>query len=188
MTERDLKILQFISDTRYCTHKQIKDALFSNVSDRVCYRRLDYLADSKLIKRSYYHIDKKNIYIYYLDKKPKKRILKHDLLITQFYVELLKCGFDVIEFDKNPSIQGIVPDAIAKFRTNNNSVKSTFLEIQLSGHDCINKYYGIKNKTEEDLPSTLYIVTNSELNIPKSRKLSIVADDTNFKKLKFYFS
>ena len=70
MQERDIKILEFMTQVRYSTNENIQDVFFQGLNHNVCYRRLNYLIDCKLIKRKYYHVDNKNIYVYYLDKKP----------------------------------------------------------------------------------------------------------------------
>ena len=89
MQERDIKILEFMTQVRYCTNENIQDVFFQGLNHNVCYRRLNYLIDCKLIKRAYYRYMNKNIYVYYLDKKPSKRNIEHDLLITEFYIQLI---------------------------------------------------------------------------------------------------
>ena len=191
MIERDLKILQFITTVRVCTTEQVKKVLFKDVSKRICYRRLTSLVDSKLLKRSYYHINNKNVYVYYTDKKPSKRNLKHDLLITELYVRLMQNEYEVISFEKTPKIVDIVPDVIVSFK-NNKVRKSIFVEIQLSQHDCIKKYFNIKrkiiNKTKmKHIPDTLYIVTdNNDLQVQKLKDLNIIIDNINFDKLNIF--
>lgn len=189
MEDRDVKVLKFLTDMRIATNENIQEAFFKGLNPCVCYRRLSYLVECKWVKRSYYNIDgKKNIYIYYLDKKPSKKILEHDLLITKFVVNLICEGYEILEFEKTPIIGGIKPDAMIKFRTSNDKVKYIFLEIQLSDHNCISKYYNIKSKIKTDIPNILYIVTNKDIKDTKLRDLKVVIDDLNFSKVKFYFS
>ena len=187
MQERDMRILKFISDVRVCTNDDIQQVFFKGLNMNVCYRRLNHLIDCKLIKRAYYNVDKnKNIYVYYLDRKPSVRTLKHDLLITKFLVNLYSLGYEVLEFEKSPVISNIIPDAIIKFKVNG-KVKHIFLEVQMSPHDCVSKYFNIKSKMK-NVPGTLYIVTNQEIKYTKLRDLKVVIDGLNFKKVKFYFS
>lgn len=194
MQERDMKILKFISDVRVCTNEDIQQAFFKGLSINMCYRRLNYLIDCKLVKRSYFNMGKnKNIYIYYLDKKPSVKILNHDLLITKFLVNLINEGYEILEFEKSPHIgetisDCIIPDAIIKFKSSNDKIKHIFLEIQISPNDCVKKYYNIKSKVKDDIPNTLYIVTNQDIKNTKLRDLKVVIDDLNFSKVKFYFS
>ncbi|MDU6996024.1 MAG: hypothetical protein E6356_14275 [Terrisporobacter othiniensis] len=189
MQERDMKILKFISDVRVCTNEDIQQVFFKGLSVNMCYRRLNHLIECKLIKRSYYNIDKnKNVYVYYLDKKPSIKILKHELLITKFLVNLINQGYEILEFEKSPNIADIIPDAMIKFKSSNDKIKHIFLEVQISDNNCIKKYYNIKSKVKHEIPNTLYIVTNQQLKDTKLRDLKVVIDDLNFNKVKFYFS
>lgn len=189
MNTRDLKILEFLTEVRIATTKQIQNIFFKGLHHSISYRRLQYLVDNKLVKRSYFHVNNKNVYVYYLDKKPSKRNIEHDLLITEFYIQLINCGFNILEFERTPIIANIVPDAIIKFsRPNHQEKKEIFLEVQLSPHNCTKKYFNIKSKVEKDIPNTLYIITNQQMKYTDLRDLKVVIDTPDFKKLGFYFS
>lgn len=186
ITERDMRVLELLTQLRYMTTKQLKDTIFKDVSYSVCYRRLNYLSSNKLIYRKYYNLGKNtNSHIYYLDKAPLKRNISHELLISQFVIELIKQGHKILEIDKTPIYKGIKPDLIARIRTKNNKDRVIFLEVQLSKHDCISKYF---NLYEGDTPAILYIVTNNKIESKQIRNLRIVIDTLDFKKLQFYFS
>lgn len=189
ITERDMKILELLTQLRFMSTNQIKDIIFSNVSPSVCYRRLDHLIKCKMINRKYYNLDKKsNAYVYYLDKPPRKKNLKHELLVSQFVTELFKQGHEIIEVGKAPIFKGIIPDAIIKFKKKNGSIKHLFLEIQLSKHDCIEKYYNINPNNDTDIPNILYVITDKPQENHQIRNLRIVIDDLDMHKLQFYFS
>ena len=183
MQERDIKILEFMTQVRYCTNENIQDIFFQGLNHNVCYRRLNYLIDCKLIKRKYYHVDNKNIYVYYLDKKPSKRLLQHELLVTQFLVSLIKQGYELLSFEKTPKVADIIPDGIVSFKSGD-KVRQLFLEVQLSSGDCIKKYRNIKRKVDYELPSTLYIITDKEIKYTPLREINILTDDLNMSKLK----
>ena len=183
MQERDIKILEFMTQVRYCTNENIQDVFFQGLNHNVCYRRLNYLIDCKLIKRKYYHVDNKNIYVYYLDKKPSKRLLQHELLVTQFLVSLIKQGYELLSFEKTPKIADIIPDGTISFKSGD-KVRQLFLEVQLSSGDCIRKYRNIKRKVNYELPSTLYIITDKEIKYTPLREINILTDDLNMSKLK----
>ena len=183
MQERDIKILQFISQVRYCTNENIQQVFFQGLNHNICYRRLNYLIDCKLIKRAYYRYMNKNIYVYYLDKKPSKRLLQHELLVTQFLVSLIKQGYELLSFEKTPKIADIIPDGVVSFKSGN-KVRQLFLEVQLSSGDCIKKYRNIKRKVDYKLPSTLYIITDKEIKYTPLREINILIDDLNMSKLK----
>ena len=186
LTERDMRVLELLTQLRYMTTKQLKDTIFKDVSYSVCYRRLAYLSGNKLINKKYYNIDKNtNSYVYYLDRPPSKKNIAHELLVSQFVVELTKQGHDILEIEKTPIYKGIKPDMIVRIRTKTGKERVIFLEAQLSKHDCVSKYY---NLYEGDTPAILYIVTNNKIEPKQIRNLRIVIDTLDFKKLSFYFS
>ena len=186
VTERDMRVLEIMTQLRYMTTKQLKDTIFKDVSYSVCYRRLNYLSSNKLINRKYYNIDKNtNSHVYYLDKPPKKSIIKHELLISQFIVELTKLELDILEVGKGQIYRGIKPDLIVRIRTKAGKDRVIFLEAQLSKHDCITKYF---NLYRGDTPAILYVVTDNRIEPPQIRGMRVIIDDLNFKKLQFYFS
>lgn len=183
MQERDMKILEFMTQVRYSTNENIQDVFFQGLNHNVCYRRLNYLIDCKLIKRKYYRYMNKNIYVYYLDKKPSKRLLQHELLVTQFLVSLIKQGYELLSFEKTPRVADIIPDGTISFKSGD-KVRQLFLEVQLSSNDCIKKYRNIKRKVNYELPSTLYIITDKEIKYTPLREINILIDDLNMSKLK----
>ena len=186
VTERDMRVLELLTQLRYMTTKQLKDTIFKDVSYSVCYRRLSYLSNNKLINKKYYNIDKNtNSHIYYLDKPPLRRNITHELLISQFVVELTKLGLDILEVGKGQIYRGIRPDLIVRIRTKAGKERMIFLEVQLSKHDCVSKYF---NLYREDTPAILYIVTNNRIEPLQIRGMRVIIDDLNFKKLQFYFS
>ena len=176
MQERDIKILEFMTQVRYCTNENIQDLFFQGLNHNVCYRRLNYLIDCKLIKRKYYHIDNKTMYVYYLDKKTSKSLLQKELLVTQFLVSLIKQGYELLSFEKTPKVADIIPDGVISFKSGD-KVRQLFLEVQLSSGDCILKYSNIKNKVSYDIPSTLYIITNQQMKYTPPTGSDILLDD-----------
>ena len=189
MTDRDFRILEFLTTVRYATTKQIQEMIFPNLNPSVCYKRLNYLIDNKLLLRRYYNLAKNtNSYIYYLDKAPKKSIIKHELLVTEFIVKLVKLGHELLEVDKTPIYKGFIPDAIIKFKKADGSIRHLFLEIQLSRYSIYEKYYNINPTGRADIPNILYVVTDKPQKEHLIRNLRIVIDDLEMHKLSFYFS
>ena len=188
MTERDLKVLQFLTSTRIASTRQIQDSFFPGLNPSISYDRLKYLADNKFLKRNFYRIEpNRNSYVYYLDKKPSKKTLRHELLITQFYVELKKLNFEILSFEKNIIYKGFRPDAIVEFKTDKEQVKKVFLEVQLSKHSVYEKYYNINPNAAADVPGYLWVVTDQEQQQHQIRNLRIIVDDLKMTKLKNYF-
>ena len=184
MTNRELLILDYLSKVRISTTKQIQDIFFQGLHHSVSYRVLKGLVDSKLIKRKFYRVGEKNYHVYFLDKPPGKKNLKHDLLITEFYTQLIKNGYEIISFEKNPLVAGIISDAEIWFKEKeSDKIHSLFLEVQLSEHDCIKKYYNLSSKVNRDIPAILYIVSDKKINIQKLRDFKIVLDNLEMKKI-----
>lgn len=188
MTDRELLILDYLSNVRASTTKQIQDIFFIGLHHSVSYRVLNGLVDSKLINRKFYRIGNKNTHVYYLDKAPGKRNIDHDLLITEFYTQLIKNGYEIISFEKNPIVAGIIPDAEIWFKEKeSDKIHSLFLEIQLSSHCCQRKYFNLQDKVSRDIPTTLYIVSDKEINIQKLRYFRTVTDNLKMEKIKTTF-
>ena len=189
MTDRDFKILELLTSIRYATTRQIQDIIFPTVNKSICYKRLNYLTSNKLIYRKYFNLGgNSNSYVYYLDRPPSKKNLTHELLVSQFVVELTKQGHDILEIEKTPIYKGIKPDLIVKFRKSDGTIKYLFLEVQLSNHDTIGKYLNINSTGRGDIPNLLYVVTDKPQKPIQIRNLRIVIDTLDFKKLQFYFS
>nr|WP_312216984.1 replication-relaxation family protein [Clostridioides sp.] len=175
ITDRDMQILNFLDKVRLATKEQIHELFFNNVSDKVTYRRLNKLSDEDFIKRSYYNLGKnKNVYVYYLDKKPSKKLIKHDLYITDLIAYLIKLQYEIVEFEKSPVIGRVIPDAYIKIRREGKS-KNLLLEVQLSNNDCLSKYYNFKDEVLENtnwniMPRLLIL---SDLNIKKIELIDI---------------
>ena len=188
MTERDLLVLQFLTSVRAASTRQIQESFFNGLNPSVSYNRLKYLTDNKFVKRKYMHLDpNSNTHIYYLDKCPSKKAIRHELLITQFYVELKKLNFEILSFEKTPIFNGFIPDGIVTFKTDKQQVKKMFLEVQLSKHDCISKYYNINPNAAADVPGYLWVVTDQEQQQHSIRNLRIIIDDLKMTKLRNYF-
>lgn len=186
MTNRDLEILELLTTVRYATTRQLREIIFPNLNPSVCYKRLNCLIDNKLLLRKYYNLAKNtNSYVYYLDKAPAKKSVKHELLVTEFVVQLVQQGHELLEVEKAPIYRGIKPDLVVKMRTKAGKERIIFLEVQLSRHNCIEKYY---NLYSGEIPAILYIVTENKLEQPKIRNMRVVIDTLDFKKLSFYFS
>lgn len=144
MTDRDKAIVQFINEYELCTKEHIKELFFSECHANVCMRRLKKLAEDELINRFKYN---GNVFIYYASKKPSKRLINHDMYITDFVVKMLKQGYEIIEFKKSFMIGNIISDAYIRYKDQDGTTRHLVLEIQLHNkvEDCILKYTDFKN-------------------------------------------
>lgn len=188
MEDRDMKVLEFVSLVRVCTREQVQEMFFKDVHQNVAMRRLKYLADADYIRRDTYNLDKnkrRNAYVYYMDRKPGKKIVKHDLIVTDVIVKFLQEGYEIIEFERSCKIGNIIPDALIKVKKNGR-VKRIILEVQISPNDCLSKYHNfrevvIENTNWQVMP-VLYVVNNQNLN-KKLNDIKVVYDNLNLEKV-----
>lgn len=140
MTERDLELLDFINLVEICRSTHLKELFFKDCSKTVLNRRTAKLAEYGEVKRFRSDLFERE-YVYYNDRKPNPRILRHDLVVTDLVVSLINEGAEILHLDRNVVIGDIISDAFIIIRKEN--IKRAFLiEIQLSGKltDCIDKY------------------------------------------------
>ena len=114
--------------------------------------------------------------------------MRHELLITQFYVELKKLNYEILSFEKTPIYKGFRPDAVVEFKTGKGQVKKVFLEVQLSKHSVYEKYYNINPTYDPNIPRYLWVVTDQPQQEHQIRNLRIIVDTLKMDKLKSYFS
>lgn len=186
MQERDLKILSFLTMCRICTRKQVQELLFPDVHENIPLRRLKKLSDEGYINRKMFNVEgTKNMYVYYLDKQPKKKLITHDLYITDFLVKLIKNKYEILDFKKSPQIGNIIPDAYLKIRKNKR-IKRILLEVQISPNDCLSKYKEIKEiiieNTDWPVMPTLYVINNQGLN-KRLKDIKVIYDNIKIEKV-----
>ena len=149
-------------------------------------RRLKKLNDEGYIKRKMFNVEgTKNMYVYFLDKQPKKKLITHDLYITDFLVKLIKNNYEIVEFKKSPQIGNIIPDAYVKIKKEN-KVKRILLEVQISPNDCLTKYKEIKDiiieNTDWPVMPTLYVINNQGLN-KRLKDIKVIYDNIKIEKV-----
>lgn len=186
MTNRDMEILEFLTMCRICTRKQVQELLFENKHQNVPLRRLKRLADDGYVNRKMFKVENtRSVYVYYLDKKPSKKLVEHDLYITDFLVKLIKNNYEIVEFKKNFSLGNIISDGYINVKKNNRT-KKILLEVQLSPHDCISKYYNFKeviiNNTNWAVMPLLYVINNQGLN-KKLIDMKVIYDNVKIEKV-----
>lgn len=186
MQERDLKILSFLTMCRICTRKQVQELLFPDVHENIPLRRLKKLTDEGYINRKMFNVEgTKNMYVYYLDKQPKKKLITHDLYITDFLVKLIKNEYEILDFKKSPQIGNIIPDAYLKIRKNKR-IKRILFEVQISPNDCLSKYKEIKEiiieNTDWPVMPILYVINNQGLN-KRMKDIKVIYDSIKIEKV-----
>ncbi|MGL4450446.1 MAG: hypothetical protein ACRCTZ_04560, partial [Sarcina sp.] len=145
MATRKDKTLELVNTVHYCTRRQIQELYYKDTNVRYCNRSLKELVDNKQLKRRYYNIEENtNSYVYYKNKALSKRLIRHDLLISETIVQFMK-NYSIKEVLKIPKIDDVIPDAMVVIRTGY-SLQPVLIEVQLSPNDCFTKYYNFAQK------------------------------------------
>lgn len=144
METRDKNVIDFVNLVELCSRDHIQKLFFKDVHKNICMRRLKKISDDGYVERFKYD---GNTFLYYSDKKPAKRIIHHDLYITDFVIKMIEEGYKILEFKKSFVIGPIISDAYIRYEDQEGKVRGCVLEIQLSNkvEDCINKYKDFKN-------------------------------------------
>ena len=144
MEARDKKVVDFINTFELCRREHIKELFFNEVHENICMRRLKKLADDGHIERIKME---GNVFVYYANKKPSKRLLTHDMYISDLVVKMIKLGYEILEFKRSFVIGKIISDAYIRYMDLEGRIRHCVIEIQLSNRveDCINKYKDFKN-------------------------------------------
>ena len=191
LVERDKKIIDLINQVGVITREQVQKVLFKNTHKNVPMRRLSHLTENKLIKRDYYQLEQhRNAYVYYTGKKPSKRNIKHETMVSEFITNVMAMC-EVIEVKTHYVIGDIIADAYIKYKDSDNKVRSIFLEVQLSNKvsDCVSKYGNIKNIILEERKDwqvipRLIVITDLEHNNEQIKNIRIKYDTTDMNNLR----
>lgn len=163
MTNRDIMVLNFINLVGICRTKHIRQLYFKGLTDTVWNRRARFLEEYGELKRFRTPIFERE-YIYYSNRKPNQRILRHDLYITDLVTALMDLGITDIQLERNVVIGDIISDGfiIIRYKKNGRVFKRAFfIEVQLSGKlsDCMDKYnYNIEALKEFALERDLQVM------------------------------
>lgn len=141
---RDKKVVDFINTFELCRREHIKELFFPEVHENICMRRLKKLAEDGHIERIKME---GNVFVYYANKKPSKRLLTHDMYITNLVVKMIKLGYEILEFKRSFVIGKIISDAYIRYQDTEGKIRHMVLEIQLNNRveDCILKYKRFKD-------------------------------------------
>ena len=191
LVTRDKNIIELIEKVGVITREQVQRVLFKNVHQNIPMRRLSYLSENKLIKRAYYQIEEhKNVYVYYLGKKPSKRNIQHEITVTEFITNVMAIT-DVLEVNTHYVLGDIIADGYIKYRDSEGKIRRLLLEVQLSNKvgDCINKYNDIKRIILDNRPDwqtipRLIVITDLEHNNEQLKHMKVKYDTTDMENLR----
>lgn len=186
MEARDKQVVDFIHLVELANKEQIQKVFFEEVHSNVCMRRLKKISEEGYVERSRYS---GNAFIYYVSKKPSKRLITHDLYITDFVVEMIKNGYEILEFKKSYIIGSIISDAYIRYKDSEGKIRHCVLEIQLSNkvEDCVNKYKDFKNiildnkKDWASIPRVI-VITDMKQRV-ELRGIKVLYDTTELKNI-----
>lgn len=186
METRDKNVIDFVNLVGLANKMQIQKLFFEDVHPNICMRRLRKLSDDCYLERFKFN---GNIFIYYVGKKPPKRIINHDLHITDFIVEMIKNNYNILEFKKSFCIGNIISDAYIRYEDSEGKKRHCVLEVQLSNkvEDCVNKYKDFKNiildnKKEWTSIPRVIVITDMSQRI-ELRGIKVLYDSTELKNI-----
>ncbi len=180
VTDRDNKVLDFISDYKVATTKTITELFYP--SERVAQRRLKLLADNNLLKRDR---DNYTSQFYYYNKKPRQ--LRHSLLVTDFYREFTKIA-KIEMFKTEFIIEDVRADAFIAYEIAGKK-DIAFLEVQIANSQLDLEKYAKLDKSGKlrkyRFPRFPLIISVTNKNIPKSylRVVQVREDMSNLKEV-----
>lgn len=186
MEDRDKRVIEFVNTFELCKREHIQELYFNDVHKNICMRRLKKIADDGHIERI--KMDG-NVFVYYANKKPSKRLLPHDMYITDFIVKLIKLGYEILEFKKSFIIGPIISDAYIRYKDHEGKIRHCVLEIQLSNkvEDCVDKYKDFKNvildnKKEWSSIPRVIVITDMAQRV-ELRGIKVMYDTTELKNI-----
>ncbi len=191
LVDRDKNIIILIEKVGVITREQVQKVLFKKVHQNIPMRRLSYLTQNKLIKRAYYQIEEhKNVYVYYLGKKPSKRNIRHEITVTEFITNVMAIT-DVLEVNTHYEIGNIIADGYIKYKDSEGKIRRLLLEVQLSNkvNDCVEKYKDIKNLILDNKPDwqtipRLIVITDLPHQEDQLKNVKVKYDTKDMKNLR----
>ena len=186
LVTRDKNIIELIEKVGVITREQVQRVLFKNVHQNIPMRRLSYLSENKLIKRAYYQIEEhKNVYVYYLGKKPSKRNIRHEITVTEFITNVMAIT-DVLEVNTHYVLGDIIADGYIKYRDSEGKIRRL---LSNKVGDCINKYNDIKRIILDNRPDwqtipRLIVITDLEHNNEQLKHMTVKYDTTDMENLR----
>ncbi|WP_427340768.1 hypothetical protein [Caloranaerobacter sp. DY30410] len=182
ITKRDREVINFIKKFKVATTSTIAELFYPSL--RVAQRRLMTLVSHRELKRERYYINQE--YMYYI-KKPKQ--LRHRLLLTDFYREIHKLGFEIEYFDNEVIIDDIRPDGLLAYRYQNKAYIA-FVEVEISNKGLnISKYKKLlkTGKYKKYFPVFPIIIAITDHKIPIQQDLVIIQVKEDLSNIKTCF-
>ena len=169
LTERDLKIKEFLKDVVVADTETIHQIFFSNASLRTCQARLKLLVDNKVIRAFREDIFSQNIYCL---KKPSS--YKHKIVFSKLLGKLHKEGIEVLKYVTPLKVGNIIADGFIAVNVDGEN-KIYFVEVELTKYFNTKKYIDLyySRKYKEKFPVMPDILVISDKKVNKDAKLNI---------------
>lgn len=152
LVDRDKKVIDLLENVKVATREQIQRVVYPNVSQNIPIRKLTMLTENKLVKRDYFNLGgHNNVYVYYLNKKPSKRNILHEITITDFITRVMSIC-KVIEVYTSYKTGSIISDCYIRYQDSEGKIRHLVAEIQLSNkvyEGSVEKYKKFKNEILE---------------------------------------
>lgn len=179
LTERDKRVLDFISEFKIATTDTIQEIFYPSLF--VAQRRLKKMYDYQLLNRDRSYVSSQ--YMYYINKP---RQIRHSLILSNFYKELNKL-VDIKYFEREFTLNNIRSDGFVAYRYNNKNYIAC-VEVQISNLPLdVKKYEQLyyNGKYKEYFPVFPLIIAITNKNIPKTKLkiIQIKEDLSNLKRL-----
>lgn len=187
METRDKNVIDFINLVDLATRDHIQKLYFKDVHENICMRILKKLTEREYINRFKHE---GNTFVYYSEKRPAKRIINHDLYITDVVVNMILEGYEILDFKKSFVIGPIISDAYIKYKTKEGKIRHLVLEIQLHNkvEDCVLKYKEFKNiildaRLNWDSIPRILVITDMKQRVDL-KGINVVYDNTKIENIK----
>ena len=192
LVDRDKKVIDLLENVKVATREQIQRVVYPNVSQNIPIRKLTMLTENKLVKRDYFNLGgHNNVYIYYLNKKPSKRNILHEITITDFITKVMSIC-EVIEVYTSYKTGSIISDCYIRYRDSEGKIRHLVAEIQLSNkvyEGCIEKYKKFRNeilehRKEFNTIPRLIVITDLEHDNEQIKGMKVKYDNTDMNNIR----
>lgn len=170
LTERDLKIKEFLKSVVVADTETLHHIFFKNASLRTCQARLKLLVDNKFIKVFREDIFSQNIYCL---KKPSS--YKHKIVFSRLLGKLHKDGVTILKYVTPLKISNIIADGFIAINVNGEN-KLYFIEVELTKYfntkKYVDLYYSRGYKEKFPLMPDILVISDKKVNKDKVLKIT----------------
>lgn len=181
LTERDLKIKEFLKNVIVADTETIHRIFFPNASLRTCQARLKLLVDNGFIKVFREDILSQNIF--YINKKPSS--YKHKIVFSRLLGELHNQGIEILKYVTPLKVGNVIADGFIAVNVNGEN-RLYFIEVELTKYFDTKKYIDLyySRAYKEKFPIMPNILVISDKKVKTDTKLNITVCKLDLSDLK----